>query len=70
VRFLNGYKTLAGVIGTVAYAAVVTLAGVDACRERFVGLVGGRGVDVGGGMVIALLLVGLIHKAEKRETKP
>ncbi len=66
MKFLDGYKTWIGLAGTFLYAAARTIYGREECAAQFTEYLTGSGLDVGGGMALLMLALGLVHKAEKR----
>lgn len=65
MRFLNGWKSVLGLVGVILWAAARTIT-QEPCTAIFGNMLTREGLDIGGGMALALLIVGLIHKAEKR----
>ncbi len=65
MQFLNGYKTWLGLAGVALYATVRTILEVPACTDAFNSHMRSHGIDLGGGIALATLIFGLVHKAEK-----
>lgn len=69
MKFMNGWKTIIGLISSTFLMAAHTLFTVDVCFADFTQRLIHNGLDYGIGGSVVLTLIGIIHKMEKNNER-